>query len=836
MTTERMAVVICFAGSLILAGGFALIYGRSDSPAQDALVAAVDASLVQPTPLTTESSVSDAPEPQLEAAAPEPAPITASEGPATVIVTDKVLVPGVKRFGINLGGRTQYGAAQIIKNIIPNPGFEPGLYGSMLHVEKGASGDRLPQAFWDTAWNHEEYGIGQPEDFWNGADYEIVFGPAKGRSGTVKRFTHEDGKNVFYLDESGTAPQEYDAFIVRQQLPGVATGSFMNTTTVDVGEVRPGSPGTQSLRLDSSGRWYLYLDSYWRDGDTSAGKLLLVEGPWMLSFWAKGEGSGSRLRVRFQRDGEVLFIDEAVPLSTEWKEYTFPFQSQEGEDNYGPYSEGAPHPILTLGITVEAGGAWIDDASLQRTDDGNPTIFVDALVDAYKELRPGILRNWSTQLGDTLDNQLAEPWARKEVGFSPRFRASNNFCFSMHEFLELCAIVDAEPWYVIPPTFSKEDCLGLVEYLASPADGDHPYADRRRALGQEKPWTEVFGKIHLEFGNEMWGAASGGDPFFGASALGGDRLGTIAGDRFALMRTSPAFAPERFDLIIGGQYYFPGRQEEIHRTSNAHDSVALAPYFGELGEYGSEIDRYGPLFARPLSPDKLEESMGYLRAGGRDTAMAIYEINFHTTGGEIPSDVRNDFVTGADGALALPLYMLVYLRDFAARDQCAFTTLQYSFDMGGKNYVRLWGLLRDIAATGRKRPTWLGLELVNRVVAGDLVETRQSGIPVRVQKPINGVERETPVPLVQSFAFRDGKACGLVLFNLNLENAIKINLQLPGNASDFEGYRIAASSMSDDNEDSEHVRIESLTRDASDTLDTLELPRHSLTVIQWRES
>ncbi|MCL4691539.1 MAG: hypothetical protein KJ060_03405 [Candidatus Hydrogenedentes bacterium] len=834
MTTERMVVIICFAGSLVLAGGFALIYGRGDSPAKDALVAAVEAPLVQPTPLAAESPVSDAPEPRPEAAAQELAAITPGDGPPTVIVTDKVLIPGVKRFGINLGGRTQYGAAQIIKNIIPNPGFEPGLYGSMLHVEKGASGDRLPQAFWDVAWNHEEYGIGQPEGFWNGADYEIVFGPAKGRSGTVKRFTHEEGKNVFYLDESGTAPQEYDAFIVRQELPGVATGSFMNTSTVDVGEVRPGSPGTQSLRLDSSGRWYLYLDSYWRDGDTSAGKLLLIEGPWRLSFWAKGEGSGSRLRVRFQRDGEAVFIDEVVPLSAEWKEYSFSFDAA-GQDMSGPYPEGASQPILTLGIAVEAGGAWIDDTSLQRTDDANPTVFVDALVDAYKELRPGVLRNWSTQLGDTLDNQLAEPWARKEVGFSPRFRASNNFCFSLHEFLELCAIVDAEPWYVIPPTFSQEDCLGLVEYLASPADGAHPYADWRRGLGQEAPWTEVFNEIHLEFGNEMWGAASGGDPFFGASALGGDRLGTIAGDRFAAMQRSPAFADDKIDLIIGGQYYFPGRQQEIQRSSSAHDAVALAPYFGELGEYGSAADRYGPLFARPFAAGRLQESMGYLRAGGRDTAMAIYEINFHTTGGEIPYDVRNDFVTGADGALALPLYMLVYLRDFAARDQCAFTTLQYSFDMGGKNYVRLWGLLRDIAATGRKRPTWLGLELVNRAVAGDLLETRQSGIPVRVQKPINGVEEETNVPLVQSFAFRDGEAGGVVLFNLDLENAIEVNLQLPPGASGLEGHRIAPSSLSDDNEDSEQVRIEPLSRDALDALANLELPRHSLTVLQWRE-
>lgn len=832
MSTERIVIIVCFAGSLVAACVFTLLF-RANATSEFPTTSPAEMTAVP----NEESVTAEAPPtPRPEPASRESEVNRTSDGPPTVVVTDEVLVPGVKRFGINLGGRTQYGAAQILKNLIPNPGFEPGLYGSMLHVEKGATGDRLPQAFWDTKWNHEEYGIGQPEGFWDGAEYEILFGPAKGRVGTVKRFTHEEGRNVFYLDDSGAAPKEYDVLVVRQELPGVATGSVMNTSTVDTRDKRPGSPGSQSLRLDSSGQWYLYLDSYWRDGDTSAGKLLVIEGNWVFSFWARGEGSGSRLRVRFQRDGETLFIDESVPITAEWKEYTFPFDAPHGQDRYGPYPEDSPHPILTLGITVEAGGARIDDAALYPSDSTNPTVFVDALVERYTELRPGVLRNWSSQLGDTLDNQLAGPWARKQVGFSPRYRAPNAYGFSLHEFLELCALIEAEPWYVIPPTFSQEDCLGLIEYLAAPADDGHPYAVRRRALGQERPWTDVFNTIHLEFGNEMWGAASGGDPFFGASALGGDRLGTIAGNRFKAMRSSPAYLPEKFNFIIGGQYYFPGRQQEIQRTSTAHDSVALAPYFGELGVYGSEEERYGPLFARvfdDVTAGKTKESMGYLRAGKRDTDLAIYEINFHTTGGDIPEEVRNDFVTGADGALALPLHMLVYLRDFGARNQCAFTTLQYSFDMGSRNYVRLWGMLRDIAATGRERPTWLGVELVNRVVAGDLVATHQSGIPVRVQRPLNGVEHETSVPLVQSFAFRDGDSGGLVLFNLSLTDAISVRLQLPGSVTPREGFHITPENLSDDNEEAENVRIEPLAEDTLNEVHELELPRHSLTVLQW---
>ena len=841
MSTERIVVIVCFLASLVGAGTLVLLY-RGDEEIQSAPVAVAQATIANSAVLNSPLSVEpmETP-PPAEEAKPEAVPVVTDDGPPMVTVTDTVVVPNVKRFGINLGGRSQYGASQIIKNIIPNPGFEAGVYGSMLHVEKGATGERLPQAFWYTDWNVDNYGIGQPEGFWNGADYEIVFGPAKGRTGKVKRFALENNHNVFYLDKSGTAPLEYDVFIVRQKLPGLAAGPRMETSSVDTTTVRPGSPGKQSLRLKSSGPWYLFLDSYWRDGDTTAGKLLLVEGPWTLSFWAKGEDRGSRLHIRFQRDGEAVFIDQSVPLSAEWKQYTLSFDAPKGMDRYGGYSESDYHAILTLGISVEAGGAWLDDMSLSRTDYTNPTVFIDPLVEKYKELRPGILRDWASQLGDTLDNQLAEPWARKQVGFSPRYRAANDYCYSFPEFLQLCALVGAEPWYVIPPTFSPQDCLGLIEYLAGPADGNHPYADRRAALGHKVPWTDTFAKIHLEFGNEMWGAASGGDPFFGASALGGARLGAIAGDRFTLMKSSPDFRPESFDLIIGGQYYFPGRQAEIEEHSTAHNSIALAPYFGVLTVYDTVENRYYPLFARAfedVTTGKLAESQGYLTKGDHDTAMAVYELNFHTTGGDQPSDVRNDFVTGADGALALPLYMLEYLRAFGVRNQCAFLTLQYSFDMGNKNFVRLWGLLRDIAATGRERPTWLGLELVNRIVGGDMVETHQSGaIPVHVQEPMNGVEHETSVPLIQSYAFHNGSRWGLVLFNLNLEDSLSVGLDLPGKpAGDMEVFRIAPDSLSDDNEDERTVTIEPVSLDSPGIPESIELPPHSLTGLTWSTS
>ncbi|WP_289474977.1 hypothetical protein, partial [Klebsiella pneumoniae] len=79
------------------------------------------------------------------------------------------------------------------------------------------------------------------------------------------------------------------------------------------------------------------------------------------------------------------------------------------------------------------------------------------------------------------------------------------------------------------------------------------------------------------------------------------------------------------------------------------------------------------------------------------------------TGGPAPHAVRDNFVAGLGAGLALPLAMLSYQRDLGINTQCAFTALGYSFKYGygAIDYVRLWGMLRDVASTGRKRPTWL---------------------------------------------------------------------------------------------------------------------------------
>jgi len=771
--------------------------------------------------------------------------ITANSRAITNIdIQDTVHLIQAKRLGINVGSRHWWGASQILKNLIDNPGFEAGEFGMIFHTLPDATGVRLQEDNWDTSWNNDMYDIGQPEGFWDGAEYEIVYGSAKGRAGTIINFTHEDNRYTYYLDSDGIAPDSMDVVYVRRQLPGFY-GDHNEFNQADPNDIRPGSPGSQSLRLlppdEGWKKSYAYhMDSFWRDGDQTAGKLFLIEGNWHIEIWAKAANSGNTLEISFYREGENTFFNETITLTDEWQHIQRDFYVAPGTEPIGRYPPDAYHPLLglTLGIPTDGGDVWVDDIELRRADYTNPTAFTDKYVNALKELNPGILRDWGSQLGSTLDNQLAEPWARKTTGRSPHDRIATDYHYSLHEFLQLAQDVGAEPWYVIPPTFSSTEMANLVAYLAAPA-GEHPYADKRVSLGQTEPWTEVFFVIHLEYGNEMWGSNDGGDPFIGAALRGGIRLGQVANDRFGSLQSNPHYDAEKFNLIIGGQAGWPPQNELIENNSSNHDTIALAPYFGILDTFVNNEEVFYPLFARPtqdVTTGAMAETQGYLDEAGQGTKLAVYELNFHTTHGPAPLDIRNDFVTGMGGAVALPLYMLTYQHDMGVRNQTAFSSLEYSFRMDNGEYVRLWGMLRDLEATGRKRPTWLGVELANRAIRGDMLVTQHSGDnPTFLQTLINGITEPIEVPYIHSFAFREGDEYAVVLFNLHPTDTQPVTLQTPTTPESVATlHALTSASIHDDNEDDQVVAIQTTTLTDFDVSYELTLAPYSVYVLTWQ--
>jgi len=762
----------------------------------------------------------------------------------TVIqLSETSVLNDAKRMGLNLGGPEPWAASQYMKNLLQNPGFESGEYGMVWHTHSSAGTQRAPQDFWSTEWNNDALNIGQPVGFWNNADYEIVTGAAAGRSGKVSNFTHENNQYTWYFDQPGTTPDFWSVVLARQTFTK-SFGAKTPSNNADITTVRPGSPGVQSFRATYPGAswmavWNTYMDSYWRDSEAAAGKMMLVRGSWRMEFWAKAKVTGEQIRVRFYREGEGSFIDRTITLTSQWQRYTVDAVVPDGADFAGPYAANAYRPLLTMSVYIltPGGEIWLDDASLHRRDWTNPTAFTDTFVNRLKELNPGVLRDWRVQFGASLDNELAEEHARKLTGWRPHSRRADTYGYSLHEFLQLCQEVGAEPWYSIPPTFTGEEYTNLAAYLCAPVSSGHPYALKRAALGQSTPWTTVFPTIHLEFGNELWGAASGSDPFFGGSVLGGVKLGKIAGDRFAILRASPYFTASHFNLIIGGQNGFPGRQGEIMNNSTTHDDIALAPYFGTLDTWNNQEEIYYPLFVRALNTgaSRVAQSKAIVDLYNRGTKMSIYEINYHTTGGPAPESQRNPFVAGASGALALPLYMLSFQRDLGVNTQCAFTASQFSYGYENGKYVRLWGLLRDIEGSQRKRPTWIGLEMVNKAIFGNMVDTNHSGtLPTQTVGAVNGLSAPTTFEVVHSYAYHDDFDHSVVLFNLDLSSshAIRLNhARTPQHIAKM--YQFAPANIAQTNEDALLLNYSTTTLNNFSASYPMTLPPRSLTVLTW---
>ncbi|MGB1252873.1 MAG: hypothetical protein ACPG8W_19820, partial [Candidatus Promineifilaceae bacterium] len=411
--------------------------------------------------------------------------------------------------------------------------------------------------------------------------------------------------------------------------------------------------------------------------------------------------------------------------------------------------------------------------------------------------------------------------------------------YSLHEFLMLSKVVGSEPWYVIPPTWSSAEIQNFIAYLSAPA-GSHPYANRRAALGQPQPWTHVFHKIHLEYGNELWSFNADNQPGQGFAMGGAIGTADAASRRFALMRGAPFFNPNKFNLIISGQVNHPDLQGQIERRLGNHNAIGVAPYFGDIQQYHTNEQLFQPIFASAMQDVATYGRMFRSRQsidnwGGQRTDMVVYEVNTQLRPQNAPLHTRNEWYTSLGTGLALPLHMLTYQRDLGVNEQAAFTAAQYSKPVRPGQWDRVWGLLRDVEATQRKRPGWLGMEMANMAIRGDMVETIQSGSnPKWTQPPINGIPQTMHVPYVQSFAYRGwGNQYSIVLFNLHLNAPQTVQLELPHRqTSNATIHTLTANNIRANNELGENVRIRSEQRNMGEW-PRVTLPPHSMIVVQW---
>src|SRR5260370_27539368 len=104
-------------------------------------------------------------------------------------------------------------------------------------------------------------------------------------------------------------------------------------------------------------------------------------------------------------------------------------------------------------------------------------------------------------IGSSSDNMIAPDVSRKRDGASTQNAEQGDVPLGLPDFLQLCQVLGAEPWYTMPAGMSPAEMQSLIEYLGG--DASTPYGAKRAALGQAAAWTTVFPVIHLALGNEQ---------------------------------------------------------------------------------------------------------------------------------------------------------------------------------------------------------------------------------------------------------------------------------------------------------------------------------------------
>ena len=759
-----------------------------------------------------------------------------SGGITNIAIGANVLQPSVKRFGINIGNADFYDAGQITKNLISrNPGFEGEIYQSTIRCASGTA----------TTCVDDDAVSAWPSGYWNGASFEIFYGAAKGRTGTVAGYTAAN-KTVggrFRFSGSGVTPDNGDYMVVRMTVPGNATAGWWPTTsgkamiTTNTTDLPKGTTGRQTVAVtapsaDDSATLAAYFDGH------AHRSFLLLDGTYRLSFKARGTGGSGAIALNLRRNGTAIYLDQTVHLTDVWSTYTFSFHAAE---------KGSALESVALSFTTVGQDSFLmDDVSLVETnsDAANGTAFRDPVIGALKTLRPGVLRFWAGQLGDTLDNLIADPFGRQRAGYLAWETEQSDISYGLQEFLQLCAAVNAEPWFVVPSTFSTGEAASLIEYLAGPVST--PYGAKRAARGNAEPWTRSFSKIHLEFGNEAWNSVFKGGTIEYAAPYG-QRAQAV----FAAMRANEAYSAEAFDLVLGGQAVWPDRNRDIQNHCNNNDSFALAPYMMNTVNSFSDVEElFGPTFAEPeafVSPHGVAEGVTgglialnrqAIQSSSHPTPLVVYEMNMGTLQGSITNDRLNAYASSLGAGLAVADAMLLQMSQ-GVLTQNLWNLSQYNYTRPDGSVVYLWGAVVDMGVTNQRRPQYLALQLANQAIGNRaaMLQTVQSGWnPTWNQPLVNTVSLEG-AHYLQSFAFSSGTSRSLIVFNLHRTSSLTVTFSganaPSGNVTMAE---LTSAAPTDTNETSETVRITNQVMSDMKASVPLSVPPCSMTTFVWSSS
>ena len=751
----------------------------------------------------------------------------------TITLTPEVVTPAVRRLGLNIAMINYYDSGQLMKELLfNNPGFEGLLFQSVIQIGTGTATNAVESLPY-TSW---------PSGFWDGASYAFFYGAARGRTGTIASCVspRDPGANtngmVYGFADSGLTPSNGDWMIVRKTTVGDSgwggnayQGWTLSTTnggaiTSELVDLPTNTLGRQCVRLVATnvGAQATLTGAFdaWRTA-----KFVQLNGQYRLAFKAKGAGGANQLLVSLRRGSGPYFINQSLQLTNGWRDYTLSFSAAETSET--------PAVVALQFSPVNQSALLLDEVSLRQTNSSpaNPSEFRDPVMATIEGFRPGFLRYPTWQhFGDSLDNELAPPFARMRTEYSAYATSRVNLQLGLHEFLAVCEASGSHPWCSTPTVFTTNEMAHLMEYLGGPTNT--PYGARRAALGHPQPWTEVFPAIYIEFGNESWNEGYRGGALFDVYAFG-----ARGHELFGAGKASPYYNPQQFVFILGEQAVSPWRASRVHNASTNHDMMCFAPYMlSRLDTYATLEDIYAPLYAEPewwCQGGFMYQHYTNYQSSARPIPMAIYELNLNVPEGDPSQAACDSYQATIGGGLAVAHMTLQLMREQHVRDIGLFSLAGYEAATTGHTNA-LWSLVHDMGVTDRKRPHYLAAKVLNESLEGDMLDTVHGGAdPTWTVTNLNRIAY-TNAHELHSYAFASRTNRALILFNLSRSNAAPVTFAgALAPAGTVQMQRLTSANITDHNELSNTVAIAYSTLADFDPGQTFSLPAFSMTLLQW---
>jgi hypothetical protein len=498
-----------------------------------------------------------------------------------------------------------------------------------------------------------------------------------------------------------------------------------------------------------------------------------------LSARLRAEGL-ARATVRLKVGGGLPFSCE-VPVGPAWSavERTF--------DAPPPAAKGAS--VAKLSLEFDGPGAvWVDDLLLR--DAAQPAFAIrPEAIDALRAFRPGSLRIWSGQTntawGTTLDDWLA-PEAHARRLWTTDGGAHGGLLAKLPTALSICEQVGARPWLIVHPSFSEEEWLGLLEFLAGPPES--PWGAVRAARGRARPWTEAFDAIRVELGNETWNST-----FAPWTFQGGADQAAYARLFLDTLRSSPYFgrAASKIEWIAGGFVLQADKYGVGAQAAKALPEARLVDVTAYLG--GWEARAHGVSATAATDPRALEnllqaetalsrdlverqaETLAQLGATGAAPRLALYEAGpgYSLPTPRSPFDPAAERVGKSLAAGTATLDAFLYASQRGGGGPACFFAFAPGFN---------WTSHTAYERGFRPHAAWLALALRNQHARGDLVEVAVRGAPEAVipaRKAGGNALAEERVPLLGAYAFRDGAAGSVILLSRSPDRELEARLRLP---------------------------------------------------------